>query len=962
MFCRALFDGGAVFARKAVQDKPVPADSVVLKVKLSASQLSNNTAMRGSGGALNLDGAHLMLGAGVIFQYNEAAADGGAFAVYALTSDKLQDADAGVAPGCISTWDQGIAALNISQQGVVFNNNTARRAGGAGFIGNGVQCNTSTVLSQNRAAAGSNSAGSSHVFQMHGLCDAGYEWQATVGACVRCSFGAYKMLADVNESTACTPCSASAGYLCFGGDRVLPLPHYWMHDYRSSVQGLFSAASTNTATPKAYWCPGHAACPGCSFNCSAGYRGRLCSECAAGYSSPTPFKCTACGNTARANLAISTVATVVIVYVLWIAAWCTCSTDESFFGWGDVLKQVVWFCQALVIVGRSSEFAWAGFARNFWSSLAVVFAQGELGAVPAIQCLWGAALTAKLPWGMWRGLLSAILIVIWVASLVFVHFVVVGALSLCGVRAKRMRWAEATGCCGVCRYTFKLIGVAVGLDLSSEDWWAELQHRLRMLAYVVLGFFYPVLLRISLNSFVCIDVQGTQYWSVDMSMTCWKGQHLGWMIGVGAIAGFLLVVAMPIFYTFTWLASKGGSDHSTAQQHACDASLLSGGSAASSQEVGAGTQGIGNTLFEMNAPCLRRVSTFAVVQGRLSGVDRVRQYLYGVYRERCKAWEGLLQMRLVALVSISVASPIMGPYYTLLAYGALLAAMMVWHDLQKPYKDLCLQQLQTLAYLVLLTNVSLGIVVVTAASRPGPRPASTMQLQPDAPTVGAQHCPYQQGGDPDSSKTVIAASVLMVLLNALFWAVACLVIYSLLTREKRGKNLNDQLLQFATDNARFWILGLGCNTSSRLGIPVVHTGYWTTAGKAESPVPLDPQAKRHCWPVTAWMFFCGWICNIIRTAPCSWPAEGPAVPSQQPADTNDSAGQVQVQQAAEAAEAAADNHAAAAVGTTGMQLADSASSVRKADASSAAAQQHHASSSSHAAAGVLDVLQDPDQT
>jgi hypothetical protein len=178
---------------------------------------------------VNADGAHLMLGEGVEFQHNEAAADGGALAVYALVSNQTQAA-ADVAPGCISTWVQGSAALNISQE-VVFNNNTASRAGGAGFIGKGVQCDTSTVLSQNRAAAASNRARSSNVFQMHGLCDAGREWVATVGACVRCKFGSYKMHADVNASTACTSCSPTAGYLCLGGNDVRPLPHYWMHDY-----------------------------------------------------------------------------------------------------------------------------------------------------------------------------------------------------------------------------------------------------------------------------------------------------------------------------------------------------------------------------------------------------------------------------------------------------------------------------------------------------------------------------------------------------------------------------------------------------------------------------------------------------------------------------------------------------------------------------------------------------------
>jgi hypothetical protein len=180
------------------------------------------------------------------------------------------------------------------------------------------------------------------------------------------------------------------------------------------------------------------------------------------------------------------VATFVIVYVLWVVAWCTCSTDESLFSWGDVLKQVLWFCQALVIVGRSTEFAWAGFARNCWSWLAAAFAQGELGAVPAIQCLWGDALTALRPWGLWRGIWSAILIIIWVALLMIVHIPVVGftagIMSLCGFRAKHVHWADTKGCCGVCRYPFTLVGVALGLDLSFPEWWAELKHRFRLLA------------------------------------------------------------------------------------------------------------------------------------------------------------------------------------------------------------------------------------------------------------------------------------------------------------------------------------------------------------------------------------------------------------------------------------------------------------------------------------------------
>jgi hypothetical protein len=225
-----VINGGAVFARK-VQSEPIAAKAYVdtatpvLKVTLLGSRFSNNAAKHGSGGAVNVDGAHLMLGEGVEFWHNTAAADGGALAIYAVVSSQME-AYADVTPGCISTWDQDIAALNISQQGVVFNGNEARGAGGAGFIGKGVQCNTGTVLLQNRAAAHANKAASSSVFYMPGLCDAGHEWRAAVSACVKCNYGSYKLHADVNTSTTCTSCPPIAGYLCLGGDDVRPLPHY----------------------------------------------------------------------------------------------------------------------------------------------------------------------------------------------------------------------------------------------------------------------------------------------------------------------------------------------------------------------------------------------------------------------------------------------------------------------------------------------------------------------------------------------------------------------------------------------------------------------------------------------------------------------------------------------------------------------------------------------------------------
>jgi hypothetical protein len=243
-------------------------------------------------------------------------------------------------------------------------------------------------------------------------------------------------------------------------------------------------------------------------------------------------------------------------------------------------------------------------------------------------------------------------------------------------------------------------------------------------------------------------------------------------------------------------------------------------------------------------------------------------------------------MRLVFLVLVSVASPSLGPYYTLLGHGALLAVFMMWHDLQKPYKDLCLQQLQTLAYLVLLANVGLAIIVTTANSRPGPRAARSQQAQPSELNLEASlqlHCPNQQRGASGTSLTVFAASITMVGLNALFGVAACLIVYSLCTRKRRGKRETDQLLQLATGGATFWVLGLGFNESSKFGVPVVHAGYWTEGGKVEKEEELSYDATQHCWVITAFVMFFHWLRTVVCKSLFWWPAVQTPQEKQQPA-------------------------------------------------------------------------------
>jgi hypothetical protein len=233
-------------------------------------------------------------------------------------------------------------------------------------------------------------------------------------------------------------------------------------------------------------------------------------------------------------------------------------------------------------------------------------------------------------------------------------------------------------------------------------------------------------------------------------------------------------------------------------------------------------------------------------------------------------------MRMVLLVLFSVASPSWGPYYTLLAYCGLLAACMLDHGISKPYKDLALQQLQTIAYIVLLVNVLLGIIVVTANTRPGPRSAGSVFGQSVAAAT-KEHCPEQLFGESNSGKTVAAASFAMVFINVCFVAVACLIVFSLATRGLRNKSFRDQLLQFARDGRYVWVLGLGVSSTSKFGIPFVHAGQWAVEMQAEhssvsTGQQVAPNHGPYCWIVAGLRVFARRL-KQLRTLFCWWPAE-----------------------------------------------------------------------------------------
>jgi hypothetical protein len=346
-----------------------------------------------------------------------------------------------------------------------------------------------------------------------------------------------------------------------------------------------------------------------------------------------------------------------------------------------------------------------------------------------------------------------------------------------------MRIVHARGAHGVLRDAFNFLGMVVGLNNNFSSWWFELWERLHMLVYVALAYFYPVLLRVSLGSFFCIGLEGQQFWSVDMSLTCWTGRHLPWVMTVGFDGVLVLVFVVPVFYNFTQLDRhvhaadadtiisnlEEGKGREPGSRHAvpCERERARAPHGVLANEgPPSGSRARGQSPNPL-AQCVRGLVD---AEGQLTGLGRLQLYLHGSYRKGCRAWEGYLQICMVGIVLISVASPSWGPYYTLLAYCGLLAACMLDHGISKPYKDLALQQLQTFAYIVLLINVGLGIIVVTANTRPGPRSLGSHVFRQSVAAATEEHCPEQLFGESNSSKTVAAASFAMVVVNVCFVA------------------------------------------------------------------------------------------------------------------------------------------------------------------------------------------------
>ena len=62
----------------------------------------------------------------------------------------------------------------------------------------------------------------------------------------------------------------------------------------------------------------------------------------------------------------------------------------------------------------------------------------------------------------------------------------------------------------------------------------------------LLFFFYPTITQMTLSLFNCQTVEGVEYLTRDLSVTCWKGKHLFWVLVNGVPMSIIWIIGLPL--------------------------------------------------------------------------------------------------------------------------------------------------------------------------------------------------------------------------------------------------------------------------------------------------------------------------------------------------------------------------------------------------------------------------------
>jgi hypothetical protein len=665
-------------------------------VTVSNASITANEASRGAGMWL-ADSSSTVMTNGSVVSRNIADDTGGGGGIVLDNHAKLNLTGGSRVVGNVADKGAGggVQAYNASTvhigEGVVFADNVAQQRGADLYAGPQVNL----IFSESANINALNDT----VDWQHKDCLVG-EVRGGHGFCAKCVAPSFS-LNPMN--TSCDECPEHATCAL---DTVRPADGYW---------------ASSTKSVQIHKCPNADACPGAG-QCKAGYTGMLCGKCEKGYAFKGPFSCGICMSNAKILAAIFMAGVFMLGLITYTVenTWsntqrgalyhakrsgdtsiCVVCTGRQLVPEGvqqrhnagghgqkdgdatvtkggaiaaDLLKVLVMYAQYLVVIG-SLQVEWPGLLPHIFTGAAWVFSVAS-SQVFSLDCL-------LQQYSSWSAPIPIQRFIVYLAMpllMLSVGMVVQGVMA-CG----RLAWsgkrggasADATAAAAAegtaddqeaaiseCN---KVEGAGAAPHWPIYLWVAA---KLTVLCLVVFYFFYPSLARIGFVMFSCYTLdhpaaaEGVYaefsvataprgYWVYDMEQPCWQGWHRQWALSLGlpCLIVFCIMVP-PALGCWLWFSRK-----------------------------------------------------------RLWGPRFQKRFgfLYHSYTPAACYWEGVVAAQTMVLVCISVFSPPLGVYFSVVLLSVVLAAIIVLQQLVRPFAFRVVHFAQLFATSCLFANVNVAL-------------------------------------------------------------------------------------------------------------------------------------------------------------------------------------------------------------------------------------------------------------
>jgi hypothetical protein len=490
------------------------------------------------------------------------------------------------------------------------------------------------------------------------------------------------------------------------------------------------------------------------WQCSAGYRGRLCGTCASGYGSHGPFQCLPClsRSSAVARLAAAGGTLVVLVDVVSRLTWHDNRDGRPLDALrpSDVAKLLVVYGQFSAVLSALPA-AWPRPLEATLEAATWLFSAGASQLV-SVDC----ALLPRSSNGPQPSLARALAHLVAPAAVLVITLAlqavvdVIVALVLMRRRRRRrhasLRRTHAASAAAAQPGTAGANQGSTGGGMLSP--WRD---RAPVTFLVTLTVFYPTLVRLGPSFFACYRVDNVGgdtpyasfsvcneiagYWTADMDVPCWKGWHARWALAFGLPAALVFCVLVPV--ALAALALRYGRSRWGATSTADDSSISDPTAAAASAQGDVthddadgsvnhnGNHGSGDSAIATDSKSDSDGEAPGTASTLLQHGGRFEAHwgsLVRPYRSSARAWEAVIALELVTLVIASVFGPNLGLWQQASLLAFLLSTALLALAAVRPYRSLALQLLALGGVATPAMTGFAALTFVAAGVNDGPRP------------------------------------------------------------------------------------------------------------------------------------------------------------------------------------------------------------------------------------------------